>query len=55
MNAAKILTVAWLALAGAGSAYAQQWRCDCTSIVDTCAANVESRGSYLEVQTNEKQ
>jgi len=56
MNAAKISTAALLlALAGTGSVYAQQWRCDCTSIVDTCSANVESRGSYLDIKTNEKQ
>jgi TonB family protein len=56
MNAAKISPVALvLALAGAGSVDAQQWRCDCTSIVDTCTASVEPRGSYLDVKTNEKQ
>src|SRR5215471_6338467 len=56
MNAAKMSPVALLlALAGAGSVDAQQWRCDCTSIVDTCTANVESRGSYLDVKTNAKQ
>ena len=56
MNAARISFWALLlALAGARSVGAQQWRCDCTSIVDTCIANVESRGSYLDVRTNEKQ
>src|SRR5262252_4458431 len=56
MNAAKISTAALLiGLAGTGSVDAQQWRCDCTSIVDTCSANVESRGSYLDIKTNAKQ
>jgi len=54
MNAARIALAA-LALAAAASVGAQQWRCDCTSIVDTCSANVESRGSYLDVKTNSKQ
>jgi TonB family protein len=56
MNAAKIYpAVLAFALAGAGSAGAQQLRCDCTNIVDTCSANVESRGSYLDIKTNMKQ
>src|SRR5215831_20270332 len=56
MNAAKISTTALLiGVAATGSAGAQQWRCDCTSIVDTCSANVESRGSYLDIKTNQKQ
>jgi len=44
-----------LALASAGSIDAQPLRCDCTSIVDTCSANVEAHGSYLDVKTNAKQ
>ena len=56
MNAAKIYpAVLVLALAGTGTVGAQQWRCDCTNIVDTCSANVESRGSYLDIKTNMKQ
>jgi TonB family protein len=56
MNAAKLYPAALVfALAGAGSVGAQQWRCDCTNIVDTCSANVESRGSYLDIKTNQKQ
>jgi len=56
MNAAKICPAALvLALAATGSVGAQQWRCDCTNIVDTCSANVESRGSYLDIKTNMKQ
>jgi TonB family protein len=44
-----------LALASVGSIEAQPLRCDCTSIVDTCSANVEAHGSYLDVKTNAKQ
>jgi TonB family protein len=44
-----------LALAAAGSIGAQPLRCDCTSFVDTCSANVEAHGSYLDVKTNAKQ
>lgn len=56
MNAATSSSAALvLALATAGSIGAQPLRCDCTSIVDTCTANVEARGSYLDVKTNAKQ
>lgn len=44
-----------LALVSAGSIHAQPLRCDCTSIVDTCSANVEAHGSYLDIKTNAKQ
>jgi TonB family protein len=44
-----------VALASAGSIGAQPLRCDCTSIVDTCTANVEARGSYIDITTNAKQ
>ena len=56
MNAATFSSAALvLALASAGSIGAQPLRCDCTSIVDTCSANVEAHGSYLDVKTNAKQ
>lgn len=35
----------------ASTSYAQ-YRCDCTSVVDTCSAEVTARGSYLEVKTD---
>jgi TonB family protein len=37
------------------SADAQQMRCDCTSVVDTCSADIVSRGSYLEIKTDKQQ
>ena len=43
-----------LFLVSAGPA-ARQWRCDCTSVVDTCSADVVARGSYLEIKTDEAQ
>ena len=56
MNAATFSSAALaIALASAGSIGAQPLRCDCTSIVDTCSANVEAHGSYLDVKTNAKQ
>jgi TonB family protein len=56
VNAATFSSAALvLALAAAGSIGAQPLRCDCTSIVDTCSANVEAHGSYLDVKTNAKQ
>jgi len=56
MNAATLSSATLvLALVSAGSIGAQPLRCDCTSIVDTCSANVEAHGSYLDVKTNAKQ
>jgi TonB family protein len=56
VNAATLSSVTLvLALASAGSIDAQPLRCDCTSIVDTCSANVEAHGSNLDVKTNAKQ
>ena len=53
MDACKALLAALpLTLAYSGAALAQQLRCDCTSIVDTCSADVVARGSYLEVKTD---
>ena len=37
------------------AAFAQQLRCDCTSVVDTCSADVIARGSYLEIKTDKPQ
>ena len=56
MNAATLSSATLvLALVSTGSIDAQPLRCDCTSIVDTCSANVEAHGSYLDVKTNAKQ
>ena len=56
MNAATLSSATLvLALASVGSIGAQPLRCDCTSIVDTCNANVEAHGSYLDIKTNAKQ
>src|SRR3954462_8698957 len=43
-----------LLLAYGGIAHGQ-YRCDCTSVVDTCTAEVAARGSFLEVKTNKAQ
>jgi TonB family protein len=43
-----------LLFAGFGTAHAQ-YRCDCTSVVDTCTAEVVARGSFLEIKTNQQQ
>ena len=40
-----------LLLAGFGTAHAQ-YRCDCTSVVDTCSAEVVARGTFLEIKTD---
>ncbi len=48
------IVAASLLLAGLHPAQAQ-YRCDCTSVVDTCSAEVEARGSFLEITTNQQQ
>jgi TonB family protein len=48
------IVAASLLLAGIGTAHAQ-YRCDCTTVVDTCSAEVEARGSFLEITTNQQQ
>lgn len=48
------IAVTTLLLAGFGTAHAQ-YRCDCTTVVDTCSAEVEARGSFLEITTNQQQ
>ena len=53
MNRTQISALALL-LVGGGAAHAQ-YRCDCTSVVDTCTANVAARGSFLEVKTDRPQ
>jgi TonB family protein len=42
-----------LLLAGVSAAHAQ-YRCDCTSVVDTCSAEVVARGTFLEIKTDHK-
>jgi TonB family protein len=41
-------------LVGSGAVHAQ-YRCDCTSVVDTCTAEVVARGTFLEIKTNRPQ
>jgi len=53
MKSSKIFSLALLLAAG-GAAHGQ-YRCDCTSVVDTCTANVTARGSFLEVKTDRPQ
>jgi TonB family protein len=43
-----------LLLTGLGTAHAQ-YRCDCTSVVDACSAQVVARGSFLEVSIDQQQ
>ena len=44
-----------LTLAGMSSPALAQFRCDCTSVVDTCVANVAVQGSWVEVTTDKEQ
>lgn len=47
------IAAASLLLAGVGTAHAQ-YRCDCTSVVDTCSAEIVARGTFLEIKTDEQ-
>lgn len=54
MRPSKMLAQAlFLAGIGVGTAHAQ-YRCDCTTVVDTCSAEVTARGSFLEVRASER-
>jgi TonB family protein len=53
MRSSNIVAISFL-LAGFGTANAQ-YRCDCTSVVDTCDAEIVARGSFLEIKTNQQQ
>jgi TonB family protein len=56
MDASKILAALPLISVGwSVSADAQQLLCDCTSVVDTCSADIVARGSYLEIKTDKQQ
>jgi TonB family protein len=46
------IVAASLLIAGFGAAHAQ-YRCDCTTVVDTCSAEVVARGSFLEIKADE--
>jgi TonB family protein len=47
-----VVTTALLLCCGATQA---QYRCDCTSVVDTCTAEVVARGTFLEIKTDRPQ
>ena len=49
------LPMSILMLAGFSAPALAQFRCDCTSVVDTCTANVDVRGSWVEVTTDTQQ
>lgn len=52
MRLSNIVTASLLLL-GFGTAHAQ-YRCDCTTVVDTCSAEVTARGSFLEIKADEQ-
>ena len=49
------IAAALVILSGAAGPAAAQWRCDCTSVVDTCSADFVARGSFLEIKTDQAQ
>jgi TonB family protein len=55
MSNSKTVIAALAVLVGWSGSVSAQWRCDCTSIVDTCSANVVARGSWLEIKTDHEQ
>jgi len=54
MRLLTIVVTSTVLLAGYGTAHAQ-YRCDCTSVVDTCSAEVTARGAFLEIKTDSQQ
>jgi TonB family protein len=54
MRLPKFIVASTALLAGYGTAHAQ-YRCDCTSVVDTCSAEVVARGAFLEIKTDRPQ
>jgi len=52
MRLSNIVAISLL-LAGVGTSHAQ-YRCDCTSVVDTCNAEVVARGTFLEIKTDQQ-
>lgn len=54
MRLSYVLATAIVGLAQLPNA-AAQYRCDCTSVVDTCGAEVVARGTFLEIKTNAPQ
>jgi TonB family protein len=49
------IIAASIAILGCHAAAQAQYRCDCTSVVDTCSAEVTARGTFLEIKTNQQQ
>ena len=49
------LLVAALAVAGWCEVTHAQLRCDCTTIVDTCSADVAVKGSFIEIKSDTQQ
>jgi TonB family protein len=54
MRPSHIVVAATALLSSYGTAQAQ-YRCDCTSVVDTCTAEVVARGTFLEIKTDRPQ
>lgn len=54
MSTGKVLLVA-LGLGAVSGITQAQLRCDCTSIVDTCKADVAVRGSWIDVKSDRQQ
>jgi TonB family protein len=54
MRLSYVLATAVVGLAHVPNAVAQ-YRCDCTTVVDTCGAEVIARGTFLEIKTNAPQ
>jgi TonB family protein len=49
------LLIAAILFAGSSAPAFAQFRCDCTSIVDSCSADVAVRGNWVEITTDRQQ
>ncbi len=54
MSTRNVLTALFAVCSWSATAHAQL-RCDCTSVVDTCSANVEVKGSWIEIKSDSQQ
>lgn len=55
MSLQRIIASAAALLISHGAAAQGQWRCDCTSVVESCSADVAIRGSWVEITSDHQQ
>jgi TonB family protein len=55
MSLHKVIGAATALLVSHGAAAQGEWRCDCTSVVESCTAEVAVRGSFIEITSDHRQ